>query len=47
MACHENKAARTIAYRRDETIRAEPLVKVLRQIVANNRAGGWRRLKGA
>ena len=45
-AGHENKAARQISYRQGETIRAEPLVKMLRQIAANNRAGGWRKLKG-
>lgn len=42
---HDNKAARTIAYRRGETIKARPLTAMLEQIVANNRAGGWRKLK--
>jgi hypothetical protein len=42
---HNNKTARTIAYRRGETVRARPLTAMLKQIVANNRAGGWRKLK--
>jgi hypothetical protein len=44
-AGHTNKTARTISYRQGETIRARPLVTMLKQIVANNRAGGWRKLK--
>ena len=40
-----NKTARTIAYRRGEAIDARPLMAILNQIVANNRAGGWRKLK--
>ncbi len=42
---HGNETARTIAYREGEAIRREPLLAMLRQIVANNRAGGWRKLK--
>ena len=42
---HGNKTARTIAYRRGEAIRATPLTAMLRQIVANNRGGGWRKVK--
>jgi hypothetical protein len=44
-AGHTNKTARTISYRRGEKIRASPLTMMLKQIVANNRAGGWRKLK--
>jgi hypothetical protein len=44
-AGHDNKTARTISYRRGEAVRARPLVAILRQIVANNRAGGWRKLR--
>jgi hypothetical protein len=44
-AGHENKTARTVAYRQGEAIKAEPLVAMFRAIIANNRAGGWRRLK--
>jgi hypothetical protein len=42
---HDNKTARTIAFRRGETINAPALTEMLRQIAANNRAGGWRKLK--
>jgi hypothetical protein len=45
-AGHDNKTARTVAYRKDEKINAPALVAMLRQIIANNRAGGWRKLKG-
>jgi hypothetical protein len=45
-AGHENKTARTVAFRRDETINKPALLAMFRQIIANNRAGGWRKLKG-
>jgi hypothetical protein len=45
-AGHENKTARTVAVRRGETINAPALTAMFKQIIANNRAGGWRRLKG-
>ena len=44
-AGHENKTARTIAFYRGDPIDAPALSVMLRQIIANNRAGGWRRLK--
>jgi len=44
-AGHENKTARQISFERDTDIPRRPLLAMLRQIVANNRAGGWRRLK--
>lgn len=44
-AGHDNKTARTVGVRRDETINDAALVSMFRQIIANNRAGGWRRLK--
>ena len=44
-AGHENKTARTISFRRGDPIKAAPLTAMLQQIVANNRAGGWRKLK--
>jgi hypothetical protein len=46
-AGHDNKTARTVAYRKDEKINGPALVAMLRQIIANNRAGGWRKLKKA
>ena len=44
-AGHGNKTARTVAVRRGETINAPALTAMFRHIVANNRAGGWRKLK--
>ena len=42
---HENSTARMIAIREGQTINAPALTTMLRQIIANNRAGGWRKLK--
>lgn len=42
---HENKTARTVAVRKGEAVPTEPLAAIFRQIIANNRAGGWRKLK--
>jgi hypothetical protein len=42
---HENQAARCVAFRRGDPLPHGPLTTMLRQIVANNRAGGWRKLK--
>ena len=44
-AGHDNKTARTVAVRRGETINAPALSAMFKQIIANNRAGGWRKLK--
>jgi hypothetical protein len=42
---HDNKTARMVAVRRGETLNAPALTAMFRQIVANNRAGGWRKVK--
>lgn len=42
---HDNKTARTVAFREGEPVNAGALTAMFRQIIANNRAGGWRRLK--
>ena len=42
---HDNKTARTVAVREGETHNRSALTAMLRQIIANNRAGGWRTLK--
>ena len=42
---HENKTARTVAIREGETINGRALRRIFEQIIANNRAGGWRKLK--
>ncbi|MFI6602865.1 DUF1801 domain-containing protein [Nonomuraea sp. NPDC050536] len=45
-AGHGNKTARTVAFKEGETINARALKAMFQQIIANNRAGGWRKLKG-
>ncbi|HEY1593215.1 MAG TPA: DUF1801 domain-containing protein [Solirubrobacteraceae bacterium] len=42
---HGNRTARTIAVGRGEEVNAVALIAMLREIIANNRAGGWRKLK--
>jgi hypothetical protein len=42
---HDNSTARTVAVREGEPVPAVPLQRMLEQIVADNRAGGWRRIK--
>jgi hypothetical protein len=42
---HDNKTARTVAIREGEEINAPALKAMFEQIIANNRAGGWRKLK--
>ncbi len=44
-AGHGTKTARTVAVRDGETINAPALTAMFKQIIANNRAGGWRKLK--
>jgi hypothetical protein len=44
-AGHDNKTARTVSFRQGEVINARALGAMFRQIIANNRAGGWRALK--
>jgi hypothetical protein len=46
-AGHDNATARTVAVRRGERLNAPALSTMLRQIIANNRQGGWRKLKAA
>ena len=40
-----NKTARTVAIRQGDTINERAFAAMLKEIVANNRAGGWRKLK--
>ena len=42
---HQNTTARTVAVRQGETINAPALTAMFKQIIANNRAGGWRKIK--
>jgi hypothetical protein len=42
---HDNKAARTVSIRQNEKINTGALGEMFSQIIANNRAGGWRKIK--
>jgi hypothetical protein len=44
---HDNQTGRTVAVYEGETVPARPLQTMFEQIIANNRAGGWRKLKKA
>jgi hypothetical protein len=45
-AGHDNKTARTVAVRQGEAINGPALTTMLKNNIANNRAGGWRKSKG-
>jgi hypothetical protein len=42
---HGNTTARTVAVRQGDTLNAAALTTMIKQIIANNRAGGWRKVK--
>jgi hypothetical protein len=42
---HDNKTARTVAVYEGEALNTAALRAMFEQIIANNRAGGWRKLK--
>jgi hypothetical protein len=44
---HDNQTARTVAIYAGEAVNEAALQAMFRQIIANNRAGGWRKLKAA
>ena len=44
-AGHDNSTARTVAVREGEALNAPALAAMFVAIIANNRAGGWRKLK--
>jgi hypothetical protein len=44
-AGHGNKTARTMAVRQGEPVNAAALTAMFREIIANNRAGGWRKVR--
>jgi hypothetical protein len=44
-AGHDNQTARTVAVYAGGSLPRRPLLAMFRQIIANNRAGGWRTLK--
>jgi hypothetical protein len=43
---HTNKTARTVAVYQGEQINTPALTAMFNHIIANNRAGGWRKLTG-
>ena len=45
-AGQDNKTGRMISYRHGDAINEPALLALFREIIANNRAGGWRRLRG-
>ncbi|MCX6499527.1 MAG: DUF1801 domain-containing protein [Arthrobacter sp.] len=46
-AGHGNKTARTVAFYEGDAVNEEALGAMFRAIIANNRAGGWRKIKDA
>jgi len=44
-AGHGNKTARTIGFREGDDVPEDALREFFRRLVADNRAGGWRKLK--
>jgi hypothetical protein len=43
----QNSTARTVAVYQGHPVPATPLLAMLRRIVADNRAGGWRKIKAS
>jgi hypothetical protein len=46
-AGHDNQTARTVGFRQGEAVNARALSAMFKQVIANNRAGGWRKIKNA
>jgi hypothetical protein len=46
-AGYDNKTARTVGLWEGDSINDAALTRMFKQIIANNRAGGWRRVKSA
>src|SRR5438477_11706133 len=42
-AGHDNKTARTVAFSRGDRVNDRALTQMFKAIIANNRAGGWRK----
>jgi hypothetical protein len=43
---HGNLTARSVQIRRGEPINKRALINLFRAVIANNRAGGWRKISG-
>jgi hypothetical protein len=46
-AGHDNKTGRMVSIYQGDKVPAKPLAAMFKQIIANNRAGGWRKIKAA
>jgi len=46
-AGHDNQTGRMISFRENDKINEPALLTMFKQIIANNRAGGWRKIKAA
>jgi hypothetical protein len=46
-AGHDNETARTIGFREGQPIDRPAMLRFFRRLIANNRAGGWRKLKAS
>lgn len=46
-AGHDNQTGRMIAFPEGKPVNERALLAMFRQIIANNRAGGWRKLKAS
>lgn len=44
-AGHDNQTARTVGFREGDPVNGPALRRMFTQIIADNRAGGWRRIK--
>jgi len=44
-AGHDNQTARTVGFRQGDAVNERALLAMFKQIIANNRAGGWRKIK--
>ena len=46
-AGHDNETARTVGFRQSDKVNARALSAMFKHVIANNRAGGWRKLKNS
>lgn len=46
-AGHDNQTARTVGFRQGDKVNSRALSAMFKQVIANNRAGGWRKLKNS
>jgi hypothetical protein len=44
-AGHDNQTARTVGFRQGDKVNGPALTAMFKHIIANNRSGGWRKLK--